>query len=68
MSSPIIDVHTHIFSALDIPLEGYLLSRRSENRLGRYLDPVLSVFPLPQLFRYVAGRAPYGALAEGPDE
>ncbi len=55
--SPIIDVHTHIFSALDIPLEGYLLSRRSENRLARYLDPVLSVFPMPLLFAYVANRA-----------
>ena len=57
MSSPIIDVHTHIFSALDIPLEGYLNSRRSENRVGRYLDPILSVFPMPLLFEYVANRA-----------
>ena len=55
--SPVIDVHTHIFSALDIPLEGYLLSRRSENPLGRVLDPALSVFPMPQLFAYVARRA-----------
>ncbi len=54
---PVIDVHTHIFSALDIPLEGYLLARRSENPVGRLLDPVLSVFPMPQLFRYVASRA-----------
>jgi predicted TIM-barrel fold metal-dependent hydrolase len=54
---PTIDVHTHIFSALDIPLEGYLLSRRSENPLGRLFDPALSVFPMPQLFGYVARRA-----------
>ncbi len=57
MSSPIIDVHTHIFSALDIPLEGYLLSRQSERRLGIFLDPLVSVFPMPQLFGYVAKRA-----------
>ena len=55
--SPVIDVHTHIFSALDIPLEGYLLSRRSERRLGRMIDPWISVFPMPQLFGYVASRA-----------
>ena len=54
---PIIDVHTHIFSALDIPLEGYLLSRTSEHRIGRLLDPWLSVFPMPQLYGYVAKRA-----------
>jgi len=57
MSSPIIDVHTHIFSALDIPLEGYLLSRQSERQLGVFLDPLMSVFPMPQLFGYVAKRA-----------
>ena len=55
--SPTIDVHTHIFSALDIPLEGYLLSRQSERRLGMFLDPLISVFPMPQLFGYVAKRA-----------
>jgi len=55
--SPTIDVHTHIFSALDIPLEGYLLSRRSERRLGRLIDPWISIFPMPQLFGYVARRA-----------
>lgn len=55
--SPVVDVHTHIFSALDIPLEGYLLSRHSENPLGRLFDPALSVFPMPQLFGYVAKRA-----------
>jgi hypothetical protein len=57
MPSPIIDVHTHIFSALDIPLEGYLLSRRSERRLGVVLEPFISGFPMPQLFGYVAKRA-----------
>jgi predicted TIM-barrel fold metal-dependent hydrolase len=57
MMPPIVDVHTHLFSALDIPLEGYLLSRKSENRVGRLLDPILSVFPMPLLFRYVASRA-----------
>lgn len=55
--STTIDVHTHIFSALDIPLEGYLLSRRSERRIGRAIDPWISVFPMPQLFGYVARRA-----------
>jgi len=55
--SPIIDVHTHIFSALDIPIEGYLLSRHSEHRLGRLLDPLISVFPMPLLYRYVARRS-----------
>jgi predicted TIM-barrel fold metal-dependent hydrolase len=54
---PTIDVHTHLFSALDIPLEGYLLSRRSERRIGRVIDPWTSVFPMPQLFGYVARRA-----------
>jgi predicted TIM-barrel fold metal-dependent hydrolase len=57
MSSPIIDVHTHIFSALDIPLEGYLLSRRSERQLFPLFDLMISVFPMPQLFGYVAKRA-----------
>ena len=57
MSSPTIDVHTHIFSALDIPLEGYLLSRSSERQLGSFVDGLLSVFPMPQLFGYVAKRA-----------
>jgi predicted TIM-barrel fold metal-dependent hydrolase len=55
--SPVIDVHTHIFSALDIPLEGYLLSRRSERRVGRAIDPWISIFPMPQIFGYVARRA-----------
>lgn len=55
--STTIDVHTHIFSALDIPLEGYLLSRRSERRVGRLIDPWISIFPMPQLFGYVARRA-----------
>lgn len=54
---PTIDVHNHIFSALDIPLEGYLLSRRSERRIGRMIDPWISIFPMPQLFGYVARRA-----------
>ena len=57
MASPIIDVHTHIFSALDIPLEGYLLSRRSERQLFPLFDLMISVFPMPQLFGYVAKRA-----------
>ena len=55
--SPTIDIHTHIFSALDVPLEGYLLSRTSERRVGRLLDPWISIFPMPQLFGYVARRA-----------
>ena len=57
MASPIIDIHTHIFSALDIPLEGYLLSRRSERQLPALFDLMISIFPMPQLFGYVAKRA-----------
>ncbi len=66
--TPTIDVHTHLFSALDIPIEGYLLSRRSENRLGRFLDPVLSVFPMPLLFAYVANRARERCVTRRLDE
>jgi hypothetical protein len=29
---PVIDVHTHLFNALDIPVEGYLISRRVEKK------------------------------------
>jgi predicted TIM-barrel fold metal-dependent hydrolase len=66
--SPVIDVHTHVFSALDIPLEGYLLSRRSERRLGRLLDPWISIFPMPQLFAYVARRARERCVTRRLDE
>jgi len=41
-----IDVHAHIFSAKDIPLKGYLLSRKYEekiiNRLSAILSPVIA--------------------------
>lgn len=48
--TPIIDVHTHIFSALDIPLEGYLRSRRSERKV---VEQILS-FLGPLFFPYLA--------------
>jgi len=37
---PIIDVHSHIFNAKDIPLKGYLLSRKFDG-ITQYLAPVL---------------------------
>lgn len=37
---PIIDVHSHIFNAMDIPLKGYLLSRKFEG-ITKFLAPVL---------------------------
>ena len=66
--SPTIDVHTHLFSALDIPLEGYLLSRRSERRIGRMIDPWISIFPMPQIFGYVARRARERCVTRRLDE
>ena len=38
---PIIDVHAHIFSAKDIPLRGYLLSRKSKTFMEKCLGPIL---------------------------
>jgi hypothetical protein len=35
MKTPIIDVHSHIFSARDIPLKGYLISRGDEGGLEK---------------------------------
>lgn len=34
---PIIDVHEHIFNARDIPLKGYLFSRKDEGAMERWL-------------------------------
>ncbi len=38
---PVIDVHTHIFSAKDIPLKGYLLSRKYEGIIIKNLSKVV---------------------------
>ncbi|MBN1400621.1 MAG: hypothetical protein JXA74_07275, partial [Anaerolineae bacterium] len=52
--TPVIDVHTHLFSALDIPIEGYLSSRRHGERL---LGSIFwQVFPGPRLVHYLAER------------
>jgi hypothetical protein len=37
---PVIDVHAHIFNARDIPLKGYLLSRKYEG-IVQYAAPIL---------------------------
>jgi predicted TIM-barrel fold metal-dependent hydrolase len=37
---PVIDVHAHIFNALDLPLKGYLLSRNYEGLL-KYTAPIM---------------------------
>lgn len=41
---PIIDVHAHIFNARDIPLKGYLLSRKPEEVIEKMLGPILIPF------------------------
>ena len=46
---PIIDVHTHIFNAMDIPLEGYLRSRRTDARIR---EAILAFFG-PLLYPYL---------------
>ncbi len=38
---PIIDVHAHIFSARDIPLKGYLKSRRYTKFRERLFGPII---------------------------
>ena len=38
---PVIDVHSHIFNAKDIPLKGYLLSRKAKEGLEKLLGWVL---------------------------
>ena len=53
--APIIDVHTHIFNAMDIPVEGYLQSRRSE-RKGSTIEYFINFFPGPQVYTYLAER------------
>ncbi|MHC4780040.1 MAG: hypothetical protein ACYTFG_15825, partial [Planctomycetota bacterium] len=39
---PVIDVHAHLSNGMDLPLMGYLLSRRSNNVLERILLPMLA--------------------------
>ena len=38
---PVIDVHSHIFNAKDIPLKGYLLSRKAKDGAEKLLGWVL---------------------------
>ena len=38
---PVIDLHAHIFRGKDIPLKGYLLSRRYEEWYIKLLAPLL---------------------------
>jgi hypothetical protein len=53
--APVIDVHTHLFSALDIPLEGYLVSRRIEKKRPFELEYLIN-FLGPHIFNYLADR------------
>ena len=53
--APIIDVHAHIFNAMDIPVDGYLQSRRSE-RKGSTIEYFVNFFPGPQIYTYLAER------------
>lgn len=53
--APVIDVHTHLFNALDIPLEGYLISRRIEKKRPFELEYLLN-FLGPHIFHYLADR------------
>ena len=39
---PVIDVHEHIFRGRDIPLQGYLLSRRYDEWYIRLIAPFLA--------------------------
>lgn len=52
----IIDVHAHVFNAMDIPLEGYLRSRRSEKRRLLDFEYLAAFIPGPHLFTYIAER------------
>jgi hypothetical protein len=53
---PIIDIHVHLFNAVDIPLEGYLRSRRSEKRKLLDLEYIAAFIPGPHIFTYLAER------------
>lgn len=48
----IIDVHSHIFSARDIPLKGYLLSRNYEDKIQKLLSPIL----IPSIAKCIRGK------------
>lgn len=39
--TPIIDIHAHVFSARDIPLKGYLRSRRDEGGIERWMRDMI---------------------------
>jgi predicted TIM-barrel fold metal-dependent hydrolase len=53
---PIIDIHTHIFNAMDIPLEGYLLSRRRESKKFLDLTYLADFSIIPHLCAYLSPR------------
>jgi len=53
--APIIDIHTHLFNALDIPMEGYLISRRIERRRPCDLEYIINFFG-PHVFHYLTDR------------
>lgn len=54
--TPVIDVHVHLFNALDLPMEGYLRSRRIEKRRPCDLEYIINFFPGPQTFYYLVDR------------
>ncbi|MBN1780364.1 amidohydrolase family protein [bacterium] len=53
---PVIDMHVHVFNALDIPMEGYLRSRRIERKRPCDLEYIINFFPGPQVFNYLVDR------------
>ncbi|MBN2102409.1 amidohydrolase family protein [bacterium] len=53
--APIIDMHTHLFNALDIPMEGYLISRRIERKRPCDLEYIINFFG-PHMFHYLTER------------
>ena len=53
---PVIDIHTHLFNALDIPVEGYLISRRVEKKRPCDLEYIIHFFPGMHVFHYLVDR------------
>ena len=54
--APVIDIHTHLFNALDIPVEGYLISRRIEKKRPCDLEYIIHFFPGIHVFHYLVDR------------
>lgn len=54
--SLVIDVHEHVFRGKDIPLKGYLQSRRYDHWLIRLLSPLLALIISTCIRRQTAGR------------